>query len=148
MRKAQALVEIIIAIGVAVIALLSISRISSRSVYNTGSASRQSAATGYAQSAINYAKNVKEVSGFSAVTNAKFNNGYHCYDGLEIKDVVDATGYCSIGSTDFSGRVTMSRAQIPLLTGKIELTVFAEIQWIEGNLTRMVKNEAKIVLDQ
>lgn len=143
MKKAQALIEIVIAIGVAVLALLALSQISSKSITNTGSASRQSTATNYAQTAIDMARFIKNDGGLAAVSNVKFDTGYHCFNGTSIADAVG--DYCAITSSEYEGRVNMQRTTI---NSKIELTVTAEVRWVEGSLTRTVKNEAKMVFDQ
>ena len=143
LKKGQVLIEILIAVGVAVIALLSISRLSSRSINNSGSAVRQSTATNYAQTAIDKARFLKNDGGLAAVSNSVFDTGYHCFNGTNIIAALGA--YCTITSTEYEGRVYMERATI---NSKIELSITAEIRWVEGSLTRTVKNEAKMVFDQ
>jgi len=136
------MIEILIAIGVAVIALLSISRITSRSIINTGSASRQSTAINYAQTAVDMVRNTKNALGLAGKTSPSLANGTWCFNGTAVDTAT--SGYCQI-NLEYQGRVTFTHTTINL---KDELTVLAEVQWVEGNLTRTVKNEAKMVFDQ
>ena len=140
--KGQMLVEILVAVGVAVVALLAISRISSRSIVNVGSAVRQSQASSYARSAISVVKNIKNSLGTAAKTDPRLVAGTRCFNGTVINPAI--TGYCTIGSTEYSGRVTITQVTI---NSKVELGVVAEVQWTEGALTRTVKNEAKMVFE-
>jgi len=144
-KTGQALVEIVVAIGVAVLALLAISRVSSRSIFNAGAASRQNQAFNYAHNAIDMIKEMINSEGRAAQTDQLFTDTKTwCFNGVTV-NTTNGTSFCTIGSTEFEGQVTMSRAPI---NGKDELTVVSQVRWVEGGLNRSVKNEAKFVLDQ
>jgi Tfp pilus assembly protein PilV len=58
-RSGQALIEAVVAFAIAMVALVSLLRLSNRAVGNSGQSSRQAVATSYATEAINYLKGIK-----------------------------------------------------------------------------------------
>lgn len=142
-RRGQLLIEIVAAIGVAVVALLAMSRISSRSVSVSGTAIRQTQASGLARSAIDVVKNIKEGLDYDDYfTEPVFQTGNYCFDGTNI--VTATNDYCDIPNTEFEGRVVVVSNTI---AAKVELTIRSQIRWVEGSIDKLVENEGKLILN-
>ena len=134
----QIIIEVVVGLAIAAIALLVITQISTRSTANAGYASRQAAATGLASGALEKARNIKRTKGLAAKTDPVLSAGIHCFDGAQI---ADTTGdYCSITNTIYQGRVTFTPS------GK-EIKMVAEIRWDEAGGIKVTIHEGLLVFE-
>lgn len=130
-KKGQILVEMMIALGMAVVGLLSLVIVANKSIANSGFAKRQMQANGYTTQIIEYVRNQKELLGWEAFQ-ANY-SGNRCFNGTNIA----ASPSCSISGTEFTSSVRINFDRItPPATGIDRMRVEAEVNWEEGGRTQ------------
>ncbi len=67
MRNGSTLVEVVIAVGVAIVGLVALTQIGTKSINNTGFSTRQAQATAYASQALENVRKIKEKNGWTAI---------------------------------------------------------------------------------
>lgn len=128
----QVLIEMLIALGMAVLGLLSLVVVSNKSIANSGYAKRQAQANGYSTQIMEFVRNQKESLGWT-----QFNTTYagtnYCFNGTTLV----GSSTCSIAGTEFISRVVITRTRItPPPSGVDQMTVEVEVRWTDGGAAR------------
>ena len=123
MRKGSALIEVLIAVSVAVVGLLALVSIGTKSVNNSGFASRQAQATAFSSQAIEKVRAAKQSMGWS-VFKQTYGNGIRCGSNLSVG------GCCDIGNaSEFNSCVTLTFSGA---VGNEIVTVVSLVSWSEA----------------
>ncbi len=132
MRKGQTIIEVMTAVGIAIVGLLALVQVGTKSVNNAGYSSRQSQATSLASRGLENVRLKKEELGWLKFKST-YNVGPVCGENLN-------AGCCSSG--EFTSCVTFN--YVPT-NGIDQMTVLSEVSWQDSGRTAKVKQETVIV---
>lgn len=148
MRKGQLLVEVLIAISVAMVALVGLIQVSNKSINNAGFARRQAEATTYGSELMEWIVTQKNISGWEGfVTHSSGASGTpYCFTASP------PTAWPGIGSCTSSNVVVVASPatttqyvrQANLITGVNEILVSVTVTWTEGGRTVSSKQDRTI----
>lgn len=159
MKKAQAIIEVLIAVAVTSIALLAVSAMAKRSVSSSGFSTRQTEASNFAQQAIDWIRSRKEVDGWDTLY-AKGGACNGCWPafcfGSVPSDLNHLYSGCSsdgsyIPGTNYKRRVLIENDIVyPPAAGVQQVSVKAEVSWIEasGNTPRGVSVQQSAIFSR
>ena len=129
MRRGQIILEILVAVGVATVAILALVQVATRSVANSGFAKRQSVATAYAAEGMEWVKGRRELEPWAEM---QARSGQYCLNsfpgglgGL----VVGNCGGAVILGTEYTRTVTFTQS---VVSGTEQDAVVVVVQWTEG----------------
>lgn len=137
MSVGQAVVEVLIGVGIAAVALLALIQVATKSVSNSGLAKRQAVATAFAVEGMEWVKSRRQIEPWSAMYNrdpAGGGSSIFCLNAMPA-NLASLSSACSgtIGTTEFTRRVTFTSAVVtPPAGGNEQVTVVAEVSWYEG----------------
>lgn len=134
MRKGQLLIEVMIAVSVAVVAIVGIVQVANRSVNNSGAARRQSEATTYGTEAIEWIVAQKDIGGWGSLV-SHANNTY-CFNVSPPDSNWPGTGSCSSGQLIGSPAQYLRQVVLTLIgPDNKEVRIDATVSWNEGGRT-------------
>src|SRR3990170_3905315 len=128
----QAIVEVMLAMALAVTVLVGLVHVATRSVSGSGLARRQAQATGLANQALELARSEKDRLGWEVFESTY--NGTKCFDGTAITN----GSSCEISGTEFTSEMTFTYQNVtpvPAGTAVGQLSVVSVIRWSEGGRT-------------
>src|SRR3990172_5921841 len=138
MKRGQILVEVVLAMAIAILAVVGLAQIATKSTSNAGSSSRRAVATSYAVAGMEWIRNQKNTiawSDFSSTSKAPVPPNpanVYCLNSFPGSWTSMAAGACASGSTisgtEFSRSMTLSAVTAPVL----QVTVVVEVTWREG----------------
>jgi Tfp pilus assembly protein PilV len=133
-KNGQSILEVLVGIGVALVALLAIVQIANKSVTNSGFSKRQSVATAYAIEGMEWIKSQRQADTWSTFYGRGSNGGTtYCLNGLTW-----VAGNCSgatITGTEYIRTATLTTSLVtPPPTGPTnqQLTVTIDVVWYES----------------
>jgi|SRR3989344_1337147 len=140
MRVGQAVVEVLIAMGIVTVALLALIQVATRSVSNSGQSKRQSVATAYAQEGLEWIKRQRSVVAWSNF----YDNGNlspYCLNTIPAAWDAWSTGAC--GSATIAGTEYTREARLTasVVGGNQQLAAVVEVRWSEGGRTSSSRQE-------
>jgi len=138
MKRGQILVEVVLAMAIAILAVVGLAQIATKSTSNAGSSSRRAVATTYAVAGMEWVRNQKNTiawSDFSSTSKAPVPPNpanVYCLNSFPGSWTSMAAGACASGSTisgtEFSRSMTLSAVTAPVL----QVTAVVEVTWREG----------------
>ena len=123
MRLGQVLIELLIALGVAVMAIVALVQVTTKSLSNAGFSKSKSGATAYAVAAAEWLRNQRASLGWDTFS-SKAGQTY-CLNNLNWNSP-GPCGTAQIGTTGFSREATLNTVS----TKQVEATVI--VKWREG----------------
>lgn len=127
MKIGQALVEIILAFAVAVVAIVGLVSVATKSISNSGVSKRQSTATAYAVQGMEWVRGQRDVLGWSGTSGFFSKSGDYCLSTLAWNSMP-----CGIiDSTEFTRKVNMSR----LVGPPQQVLTVVTVTWVESGRT-------------
>ncbi len=130
MKRGQILVELLLALGVAMVVLTALAGVTTRSVFNSGFARRQSQASELALGGIEWVRSERNRLGWSYFSN--YINGTYCMDTLD--PTVWSTSGNSCTGVPVAGTTFIRRVDVSNPTG-VGRTVKVTVDWTEGSHT-------------
>ena len=122
-RSGQVLIELLIALGVAVMAIVALVQVTTKSLSNAGFSKRQSGATVYAVAAAEWLRSQRLSLGWDAFS-SKAGQTY-CLNDLNW-NLLGSCGTAQIGTTGFSREATLTAVS----SKQVEAAVI--VKWREG----------------
>lgn len=126
----QVLVEMLIALGMAVLGLLSLVVVANKSIANSGYAKRQAQANGYSTQIMEYVRNQKDTLGWT-LFQTTYGAGSYCYNGTTLS----GGSNCAIAGSEFRNTVTISYSRInPPPQGVDQMAVEVQVSWTDSGV--------------
>lgn len=122
-QRGSTLIEVMAAVGIAIVGLMALVQLGTKSINNSGFSARQSQATVYASQALETVRLRKEQLGWTRFRSS-YGGGNYCGTDL-------SSGSCGVG-TEFTSTVTLVYGSV---SGVETLTATAVVSWREGNET-------------
>jgi Tfp pilus assembly protein PilV len=128
MKKGQLMIEVIIAISVAMVAIVGLVQVATRSVNNSGSARRQSEATTYGTEALEWVVAQKDLKGWEDFEDKA---GTYCFGVSPPGDVWPEQGDCD--EATLGNPVQYTRTVNVSNISANEMGVDVTVSWNEGD---------------
>jgi hypothetical protein len=131
LKKAQVLIEVIIAFAVATVAIVALVQVAIKSAANSGVASRRSVATSFARQGSEWVRQQREKIAWSDFYSKGTGGVTYCINDLTTDLLVRTAGGCvgTIGTTDFVRTVILTAGTE---AGVEKMTVSVDVAWSES----------------